>query len=234
MMIIVPILILVLSILFISGFLNLKIFNSTKKFLLHAKKPSISTHESSLEPISSPKSNPTTNMINKEDDLKRVFDTFDKNGDGFITREELKESLNNLGIIVPLKDVEEMVVKLDANKDGLVDLGEFRELYDIVKGKEENKGCDEEGKKVSQVDEDNDLKEAFNVFDENNDGLITVQELGLVLSSLGLKEGKIEESCKEMINKVDVDGDGMVNFDEFKMMMKANRSSSTSKLLVTC
>ncbi|CAI0542803.1 unnamed protein product [Linum tenue] len=64
------------------------------------------------------------------------------------------------------------------------------------------------------------LRDAFEVFDRDRDGLITVEELGSVLSSLGLKEGKRMEDCKEMIRKVDADGDGMVNFDEFRTMMR--------------
>ncbi|KAL2929689.1 Calmodulin-like protein 3 [Bienertia sinuspersici] len=123
-----------------------------------------------------------------------------------------------MGIIVLGKDIEEMVENLDSNKDGLVDLGEFRELYELVKEKKH---------------EEEDLKEAFNVFDDNKDGLITVEELGLVLSSLGLKQGNREEDCKEMIKKVDVDGDGMVNYDEFKMMMRA-RCSTSSKPVHAC
>ncbi|XP_021741772.1 calmodulin-like protein 3 [Chenopodium quinoa] len=226
---IVPILILVLSIIFISSLI------SPKKLLLHVKKPFLSSSTSPLQPISSPKENTKDMMMNKDDDddLKQVFDTFDKNGDGFITKEELKESLNNMGMIVPTKDVEELVEKLDSNKDGFVDLGEFRELYyELVKGKKEKKN--EEEKKVNDFDYDDeeDLKEAFNVFDGNNDGLITKEELGLVLSSLGLKEGSyMEEDCKEMIKKVDVDGDGMVNFDEFKIMMKSRCNTKTSKVV---
>ncbi|KAJ6941403.1 hypothetical protein NC651_007245 [Populus alba x Populus x berolinensis] len=64
------------------------------------------------------------------------------------------------------------------------------------------------------------MREAFNVFDQNGDGFITVEELKSVLSSLGLKQGRTLEDCKRMIKKVDVDGDGMVNFREFKQMMK--------------
>ena len=67
--------------------------------------------------------------------------------------------------------------------------------------------------------EEVDLKEAFDVFDKDNDGLISVEELALVLTSLGLREGRKIEECKEMIKKVDMDGDGMVNFNEFKRMM---------------
>lgn len=167
---IIPILILVSSILFISGFLKLNIFNYTSKFLLHIKKPFSSSSTSPQQPSSSPKENHTSSKIIKDDDLKRVFDTFDKNGDGFVTKEELKESLNNMGMIVALKDVEEMVTNLDSNKDGLVDLGEFRELYELIKGKEvkNNEGGDKVGD--FDYDDEDDLKEAFSVFDENKDG----------------------------------------------------------------
>ncbi|WZZ11901.1 hypothetical protein YC2023_104990 [Brassica napus] len=64
------------------------------------------------------------------------------------------------------------------------------------------------------------MKEAFNVFDQNGDGFITVDELKTVLSSLGLKQGKTLEECRKMIIQVDVDGDGRVNYKEFRQMMK--------------
>ena len=46
------------------------------------------------------------------------------------------------------------------------------------------------------------------MFDQNGDGFITV------------------EDCKKMIMKVDVDGDGMVNYKEFKQMMKGGGFST--------
>ncbi|GFP88689.1 calmodulin-like protein 7 [Phtheirospermum japonicum] len=137
-------------------------------------------------------------------ELRDVFATFDKNSDGYITRHELSESLRNIGISAGDKDVADMVEKVDSNGDGLIDFDEFCQIFD-----------------EKEEEEDGDLKEAFDVFDGNKDGLITVDELGLVLSSLGFSEGKKIEDCKEMIRKVDMDGDGMVNFDEFKKMMKS-------------
>ncbi|KAL2228929.1 calmodulin-like protein 3 [Sesamum indicum] len=149
-------------------------------------------------------------------ELRGVFATFDKNNDGYITREELRESLKNIGISAGERDVADMVEKVDSNGDGLIDFDEFCELFDSISGGDEGRGEAEEG-----AGGDGDLKEAFDVFDGNKDGLITVEELGLVLSSLGFTEGKKLEDCKEMIRKVDMDGDGMVNFDEFKKMMRA-------------
>jgi calcium-binding protein CML len=46
------------------------------------------------------------------------------------------------------------------------------------------------------------------------------------LASLGLKQGRTLEDCKRMIMKVDVDGDGMVDYKEFKKMMKGGGFSA--------
>ncbi|XP_059635147.1 calmodulin-like protein 7 [Cornus florida] len=175
--------------------------------------------------------NVSTNQISiprgkKKGELKSVFATFDKNNDGFITKKELRDSLKNIGITVTEKEVVEMVEKVDSNGDGLIDLDEFCELFESTMMSSGSSSGDQQviGGKDDEEGGEGDLKEAFDVFDGDGDGLITVDELGLVLSSLGLMEGKMLENCKEMIRKVDMDGDGMVNFDEFKRMMKAGGS----------
>ena len=74
------------------------------------------------------------------------------------------------------------------------------------------------------MDEEEDMREPLNVFDENGDGFISVEEL----RSLGLKQGKTMEDCRKMIRQVDVDGNGMVGFKEFKLMMRGGGISSLS------
>lgn len=138
-------------------------------------------------------------------ELKRVFQMFDHNGDGRITKKELSDSLDKLGISISDKDLIQMIEKIDVNGDGCVDIDEFGALYQTI---------------MDERDEEEDMKEAFNVFDQNGDGFITVDELRSVLASLGLKQGRTVEDCRNMIRKVDVDGDGMVNFKEFKQMMR--------------
>ncbi|KAF3337724.1 putative calcium-binding protein CML45 [Carex littledalei] len=64
------------------------------------------------------------------------------------------------------------------------------------------------------------LKEAFYVFDRNEDGFITAFELWSVLRRLGLKEGMKYEDCEEMIRVYDKNGDGRICFNEFKNMME--------------
>ncbi|CAI9778640.1 unnamed protein product [Fraxinus pennsylvanica] len=148
-------------------------------------------------------------------ELQRVFHMFDRNGDGKITRKELSDSLEKLGIHIPEKELIQMVEKIDVNGDGFVDMDEFGSLYQTIMDEKDE-------------DEEEDMKEAFNVFDQNGDGYITVEELRSVLASLGLKQGRTLEDCKMMIKKVDVDGDGRVNYREFRQMMKGGGFAALS------
>lgn len=216
MMIIISLLL--LSLLFLAGFLNIFFHFPTDKFF-HAWLKYTPPPDTKSSPVSSPRKerSPTPSPQNKAE-LKRVFATFDKNGDGFITKQELRESLRNIRIFMTEKEVEEIVAKVDANGDGLIEFDEFCMLCESMAGGGKEEEEEEEGGGGGGGEEE--LKEAFDVFDKDRDGLITVEELGVVLSALGMKEGKKAEDCKEMITKVDMDGDGMVNFDEFKRMMK--------------
>ncbi|KAL6903614.1 hypothetical protein ACP4OV_004427 [Aristida adscensionis] len=158
-------------------------------------------------------------------ELARVFEMFDRDGDGRITREELEDSLGKLGMPVPGDELASMIARIDANGDGCVDVEEFGELYravmagDKADGQHGGRGGAEEGDDGGDADED--MREAFRVFDANGDGYITVEELGAVLASLGLKQGRTAEECRRMIGRVDRDGDGRVDFHEFVQMMRA-------------
>jgi len=172
-----------------------------------------------------------------EADLGIVFSTFDHDGDGFITAVELEESLRRLGIAVSADEAAAMVARVDANSDGLIDIHEFRELYDSIpkKRKHQHPAADlgavsrevpvEDAEEEEAGEEERDLREAFDVFDGNKDGLISAEELGTVLGSLGLRRAGASAGrpavaeCRDMIRLVDSDGDGMVSFEEFKRMM---------------
>ncbi|KAI4348595.1 hypothetical protein L6164_009303 [Bauhinia variegata] len=146
-------------------------------------------------------------------EIERVFHLFDRNGDGRITKKELSDSLENLGICISEPDLIQMMEKIDVNGDGYVDINEFGALYQTI---------------MDEKDDEEDMREAFNVFDQNGDGFITEEELSSVLASLGLRHGKTIEDCKKMIKNVDVDGDGMVDYKEFRRMMKAGGFAALS------
>jgi len=205
---------LILRTLFLYGLLiSLFRYFLPKKFKLwFVAKPSVKIAENSAA-----EREISGNAVGREE-LRRVFSTFDKNGDGLICKQEMRESFEKLRLCVGEEELLHTIQTVDVNGDGYVDFEEFVTLYESMNCR----GGGEEKKETKGADqEDADLAEAFGVFDENGDGLITVEELQAVLKSLGLKEGRAIGECKKMIQKVDKDGDGMVNYLEFKEMMSA-------------
>ena len=65
-------------------------------------------------------------------------------------------------------------------------------------------------KKVRGTESDDEIKEAFRVFDKDGDGFITSTELRHVMANLG--EKLTDDELDEMIGEADEDGDGKVNF----------------------
>ena len=61
------------------------------------------------------------------------------------------------------------------------------------------------------------LREAFRIYEMDGSGSITPKSLKKMLSRLG--ESRSVEDCCVMIGQFDVNGDGVLRFDEFKLMM---------------
>ncbi|XP_067015135.2 calmodulin isoform X4 [Anabrus simplex] len=70
------------------------------------------------------------------------------------------------------------------------------------------------------------FREAFRLFDKDNDGSITQDELGRVMRSLG--QFAREDELEQMLHEVDIDGDGNVSFEEFVQIV-ANMGAATEK-----
>ena len=55
------------------------------------------------------------------------------------------------------------------------------------------------------------IREAFRVFDKDGNGFISAAELRHVMTNLG--EKLTDEEVDEMIREADIDGDGQVNYE---------------------
>lgn len=87
-----------------------------------------------------------------------------------------------------------------------------------------------EAKSLEDLEEENprleEVKEAFDVFDENRDGFICAEELQKVLCALGFSEGFELDRCMRMIAVFDENGDGRIDFAEFVRLMESSSSCS--------
>uniref|UniRef100_A0A0E0GVH2 EF-hand domain-containing protein n=1 Tax=Oryza nivara TaxID=4536 RepID=A0A0E0GVH2_ORYNI len=91
---------------------------------------------------------------------------------------------------------------------------------------------------------DSELREAFYVFDRDEDGYVSAAELWNVLRRLGMEEGARYGDCVRMIAAYDGDGDGRISFQEFRAMMENTQLVmasidrglvvSVSSLLIVC
>lgn len=64
----------------------------------------------------------------EDEDIKAAFLVFDKNGDGFVTSEEMHEVLSKFDLSTPIEEIEEMIKGVDADGDGMLSFEEFTNL----------------------------------------------------------------------------------------------------------
>eukprot|EP00658_Telonema_sp_P-2_P080734 TRINITY_DN80_c0_g1_i8.p1 TRINITY_DN80_c0_g1~~TRINITY_DN80_c0_g1_i8.p1 ORF type:complete len:289 (-),score=107.37 TRINITY_DN80_c0_g1_i8:177-1043(-) len=71
------------------------------------------------------------------------------------------------------------------------------------------------------------FKEAFSLFDKDGDGTITTKELGTVMRSLG--QNPTQAELQDLINEVDADGSGTIDFPEFLNLMVRKMKDTDSE-----
>lgn len=175
-------------------------------------------------------------------ELTATFKVFDRDGDGKISKSELVTVLSSLDDgrnVLKDSEVDEMMMRADADGDGFIDLDEFirfnttkststansTEMGRTLSGSSGSGGLREHGGEelsAHSVDDEEKraLQSAFDVFDVDQNGLISAHELHRVMVSLGDKHTTLEE-CQCMIRSVDRDGDQMVDFREFQFLMSS-------------
>lgn len=128
--------------------------------------------------------------------LRDIFCTLDKNNDGTLNYEEIKEGCKKLKTDL---DFQELFNSLDTDKSGSINYTEF--LAATI------------DKKIYLKNER--LFEAFKNFDKDGSGKISVKEISQIINAQKDDYGSIEE----VVKKFDTNHDGEIDYDEFCNMM---------------
>ena len=152
---------------------------------------------SKKQPSSSPEKAAGSGKIPWEN-YEMVFKHFDQNGDGKVSPSELSICMRTAGEELSEKDAEAVIGCTDSDGDGLLGYEDFVSL-------------------VSVKAEEEELRDAFGMYEMKGEGCITAESLRRTLRQLG--DSKTIEDCMDMIRRYDLDGDGVLSFEEFKTMM---------------
>lgn len=123
-------------------------------------------------------------------------------GDGNIEARELEAFMAAFGRKVPDSEIHAMINEGDHDGNGEL---EFIEFVSIV------------SQRMRGNLDDDELRDAFRVYDKENDGFITIENIRKVV--FDIDSMPIEEDIEEAILLYDNDGDGKLSYEEFVLAM---------------
>jgi len=135
--------------------------------------------------------------------LMKCFNGFCK--EGVVRAETVEEILQMMGLRVAKKALQDIIQEVDEDGSGELEFEEF---------------CILAARFLIEEDEEQmkrELKEAFRFYDREGLGYLTIETLKGILLELEPNLG--EDQLMEIVEEVDEDGSGTIDFDEFMEMM---------------
>merc|ERR1711879_819717 len=151
--------------------------------------------------------NDQTNLANDEIKcLKVCFDLFDTKKQDFLSADDLVEIMRAMGFRPTEEELKDLLKEIDEDGSGEIEFGEFCQLCATFLVKDP----DMETMK-------RELKDAFRIYDKEGQGYITNETLRSLIGEL--LAPLTDEELDGIIDELDEDGSGTMDFDEFCEMM---------------
>ncbi|KAG5308393.1 TNNC3 protein, partial [Acromyrmex insinuator] len=131
--------------------------------------------------------------------LRKAFDSFDSGKSGSIPTEMVADILRLMGQPFNKKILDELIDEVDADKSGRLEFDEFVTLAAKFIVEEDAEALEKE------------LREAFRLYDKEGNGYIPTTCLREILRELD--DQLTKEELDMMIEEIDSDGSGTVDFD---------------------
>jgi calmodulin len=141
-------------------------------------------------------------------EFQSAFALFDSDSSGSISATELGVVMESLGQKMMPSDLKKIVAECDTDGDGTIDFDEFVTMM--------------ARKMKCAPNTEEEMREVFHLFDEDNSGSISSSELRHLLKTLG--GGLSQGDVNEIVKAIDINGDGEIDYEEFITAMKSDSS----------
>ncbi|XP_055295231.1 troponin C [Sitodiplosis mosellana] len=137
--------------------------------------------------------------------MRKAFQMFDTQKTGLIETIKISTILNTMGQLFDDNELNALIDENDPDATGKVNFDGFTNIAGHFLEEEDAEAMQQE------------LKEAFRLYDREGNGYITTSTLKEILAALDDKLNSAD--LDGIIAEIDTDGSGTVDFDEFMEMM---------------
>ncbi|CAH0756823.1 unnamed protein product [Diatraea saccharalis] len=141
----------------------------------------------------------------QENDLRQAFNLLDYTGEGKIKAEDFRVAIKALGYEPTKEELQRMIQGVDKGDTGKLSFENFETAI---------------MRKIMSLDSDGDIMKSFRLFDMDDSGYISFENVKRVTQILGTHLS--DEEIEEMIDDADKDFDGYISVEEFMRMIKTS------------
>lgn len=136
-------------------------------------------------------------------EIEEAFGRFDVDGDGHIESKELAKVMRIMGMEPSEQQVKDLIESIDVDGNGKIELEEFANLM---------------ARKMLLADGRVELDQAFKLFDADQSGYVTADEIRNFMETCGGDEALTRAETDELLKMADPNSDGKISLEEFRNM----------------